>query len=231
LFRLEPDLLDEIPRRQRTLAKLTCTVEETTVGRGPWEPDLSLTSGPGILVVGGLLCRRVRQENHFGAELIGPGDLMCPEVDIAGWATIESESQWQVLHECRLALLDGDFATKAAPFPGISTALVKRALLRSRYLAVMLAIAAERRLDARLNMVLWHLADRFGRRRNEWVEIPLPLTHSILSELVAARRPSVTAGLTALTEEGKLRRAKTGWQLRCDARPADVAPAADLSPR
>jgi CRP-like cAMP-binding protein len=217
--------LEEIPRQQRTLAKLTCTVRETVVGRGPWEPDLPLASGPGILVVDGLLCRRVRQENHFAAELIGPGDFMCPQVDIADWATIESESRWQVLHDCRLALLDGKFATKAAPFPGVSTALIKRALLRSRYLAVMLAIAAERRLDARLNMFLWHLADRFGRRRNEWVEIPLPLTHAILGELVAARRPSVTAGLAQLTEEGKLRRAKTGWQLRGDARPAGVTPA------
>jgi CRP/FNR family cyclic AMP-dependent transcriptional regulator len=44
--------------------------------------------------------------------------------------------------------------------------------------------------------------------------VPVPLTHSLLSELVAARRPSVTTALSGLQERGVLRREGSGWLLR-----------------
>jgi CRP-like cAMP-binding protein len=62
-------------------------------------------------------------------------------------------------------------------------------------------------------MLFWHLADRFGRLSGEWVEIPLPLTHATLAELIAARRPTVTTALSKLQERGVLLRARDGWRL------------------
>ena len=46
------------------------------------------------------------------------------------------------------------------------------------------------------------------------MEIPVPLTHSTLAELVAARRPSVTTALSGLHDRGVLQRVRDGWLLR-----------------
>ena len=41
-------------------------------------------------------------------------------------------------------------------------------------------------------MLFWHLADRFGQTGADGIHIPIPLTHRIISELIAVGRPSVT---------------------------------------
>ena len=63
-------------------------------------------------------------------------------------------------------------------------------------------------------MLFWHLADRFGHVSGEWVDVPVPLTHGTLAELVAARRPSVTTALSHLYEREVLQRTSQGWRLR-----------------
>jgi CRP-like cAMP-binding protein len=45
------------------------------------------------------------------------------------------------------------------------------------------------------------------------VHLDLPLTHEVLSYLVAARRPSVSSALTKLAEQGRVRRNGRGWVL------------------
>lgn len=42
----------------------------------------------------------------------------------------------------------------------------------------------------------------------------MPLTHSLLRELVAARRPSVATALSALAAVGKVERDGRSWLLR-----------------
>ena len=66
----------------------------------------------------------------------------------------------------------------------------------------MMAISQQPRLDERLWMLFWELADRHGRVRSDGVYLDLPLTHEVLSHLVAARRPSVSGALTKLAEPG-----------------------------
>jgi CRP-like cAMP-binding protein len=44
--------------------------------------------------------------------------------------------------------------------------------------------------------------------------VPVPLTHRLLSELVAARRPSVTSALSRLQERGTIQRDGSGWLVR-----------------
>jgi CRP/FNR family cyclic AMP-dependent transcriptional regulator len=46
------------------------------------------------------------------------------------------------------------------------------------------------------------------------VSVELPLTHALLGELVAARRPSVTTALSTLAEQGKVERRGRAWLLR-----------------
>jgi CRP-like cAMP-binding protein len=212
---LDPDLgagIDD-PRR-RKLAERSCVAHTLEISRGSWDADSVAGSGFGLLVVGGILSRRVIQNECHGAELVGPGDLLRPWDHVGDWASIPTESSWLVIERARVAVLDEDFARRAARFPEIALALIRRGLLRSHYLATLIAIISQRRIESRLNMLFWHLADRFGQMRGEWVSVPVPLTHRLLSELVAARRPSVTTALSNLEGRGVLRREGSGWLVR-----------------
>ncbi len=217
VLRLDPDLGAAVAAERRDAAGRACRARALNLARGHWDADgdhiAQARAGFGLLVLSGVLCRRVVQSEHYGAELIGPGDLMRPWDRIGEWSTIPTDSSWTVIEPARLAILDADFARRAAPFPELGPTLVRRALMRSRYLAILIAIVSQRRVETRLKMLFWHLADRFGQRRGEWVEIPVPLTHSLLGELVAARRPSVTTALSQLDEQGVLRREGRGWRL------------------
>lgn len=66
---------------------------------------------------------------------------------------------------------------------------------RARHFAINMAIAHYPRTDRRLLLLLWHLAHRWGRVMPDGIHLPLRLTHDLLSDLVASRRPSVTTGL------------------------------------
>ena len=123
-------------------------------------------------------------------------------------------SEWTVLKPAQIAILDSGFANRASPYPEIAAALIGRTLLRSRHLVALIAIAGQPRIETRLHMLFWHLADRFGRVRGDSITIDLPLTHGMLAGLVAARRPSVTTALSALTRSGTLEREDEGWILR-----------------
>jgi CRP/FNR family cyclic AMP-dependent transcriptional regulator len=213
---LDPDLLGDMPEPRRSQALRTCQAEVLEVPLGEWQPDVAGfdTAGFGLLVFSGVLCRRVVHSECYGAELIGPGDLMRPWDQVRDWSSIPVDSSWQVLQPARLAILDSGFARRASPYPEIASELMRRALMRSRYLTILVAIISQRRIETRLTMLFWHLADRFGRLRGEWIEIPVPLTHATLAELVAARRPSVTTALSRLYERGVLTRDSGGWRLR-----------------
>jgi hypothetical protein len=70
-------------------------------------------------------------------------------------------------------------------------------------------------VEDRLLGVLWLLAERWGRVGGDGVRLPLPLTHRTLAQLVGAQRPSVTSGIGALEDGGRLARLEGGgWLLR-----------------
>ena len=222
---VDPDLGDGIAAEQLEQARRACRAKTLEVRQGEWDPAASQVAaedGYGLLVLSGLLCRRVVQGRRYGAELLGPGDLLRPWDRIGEWSSLPVESSWLVIEDAGLAVLDREFAVCCASFPEVAVALIRRGLMRSRYMAILFAVVAERRIDTRLTMLFWHLADRFGRMRGEWVDIPVPLTHRILSELVAARRPSVSTALTKLQDGGILLRTPEGWQLHRDSRRSDA---------
>ena len=77
----------------------------------------------------------------------------------------------------------------------------------------MSLIVHQARVKLRLLMLFWHLADRWGRVGVEGVILPLSLTHSVLADLVAARRPTVTSALSELARDGLMRPYGEGWLL------------------
>jgi CRP/FNR family transcriptional regulator, cyclic AMP receptor protein len=217
VLRIDTDLGGAIAEPQRESAERSCLAPVLEIPKGAWDADGTPgldRAGLGLLVLSGTLCRRVVQNQHYGAELIGPGDLLRPWDRVGEWASIPTGSDWLVIDRARLAVLDGEFAKSAVAFPQIGIALVRRALMRSRYLAILVAVVSQRRVETRLVMLFWHLADRFGQMHGGWVDVPVPLTHSLLGELVAARRPSVTTALSRLSDRGVLRRTSRGWRLQ-----------------
>jgi CRP-like cAMP-binding protein len=179
--------------------------------------------GYGLLVLEGLLVRRVGFDGRWGAELLGPGDLLRPwESDgESPSGSLPFETAWRVMSPARLAVLDLQWAARMAPHPQVGAELAGRALVRSRRLASSMAIVQTPRLDERLWMIFWELADRWGRVHPDGVHLDVPLTHELLSHLAAARRPSVSGALTRLAGTGRVRRTGRSWLLIGD--PPDPA--------
>ena len=134
----------------------------------------------------------------------------------------------------RLAVLDRRWTARAAAYPELGAELAGRALARSLRLVVAMAVAQQPRLDVRLWMLFWDLADRWGKVRADGVNVELPLTHEILSHLAGARRPSVSAALTRLAADGRVRREGQRWILSGEPPAFEQDPAASApraSPR
>jgi CRP-like cAMP-binding protein len=75
------------------------------------------------------------------------------------------------------------------------------------------------RVDSRLLLLMWQLAERWGRVSTDGITVPVGLTHETLAMLVGARRPTVTTALGRLARAGDLERVDEGWLLRGDPPP------------
>ena len=207
------------PRREAATRQSVTAVRE--VRTGPWSPDRlvgaagpALSEGYGLLILEGMAARTVDCDGRTAAELLGPGDLLQPWHCGRAHETIDVDVHWTVLADLRVALLDRTFAHRMAPYPEVSTALAGRAMQRARDLTVRLSIAQFSRVDDRLTLLFWHLAERWGRVQSDGVLVRLPLTHEMLSQLIAVRRPSVTVGLGELRRRGAVVPVDGGWLLR-----------------
>jgi CRP/FNR family cyclic AMP-dependent transcriptional regulator len=169
--------------------------------------------GAGLLVIAGMLVRRVDVADRSGAELLSAGDILQPWQHDGEEATVPFGATWRILDDLRLAVLDVAWLTRMAPFPEVAAALIARALLRSRRLVSMQAISQQRSLDERMHLLLWELADRHGRVTPAGVQLDLGLTHEMLGYLAGARRPSVSAALARLERAQRLSRAGGRWLL------------------
>jgi CRP/FNR family transcriptional regulator, cyclic AMP receptor protein len=209
-----------VPAERRDTARAASSATVLTIPAGSWgarEGANLVQSGYGLLVLEGLLIRRVGFDGRFGAEVLGPYDLLRPwESDGEASGLLPFDTHWRAMTPIRVAVLDLAWASRMAAYPQVGAQLAGRALVRSRRLAAAMAIVQLPRLDERLWLLFWELADRYGRVRPDGVHIDLPLTHELLSHLAAARRPSVSGALTRLTEAGRVRRAGRAWVLLGD---------------
>jgi CRP/FNR family cyclic AMP-dependent transcriptional regulator len=210
------ELAGAIPQEQRAQAVRDCLARTFAIPVGRWWGSSVPSPGDGIglLVLRGLLIRRVGIDGRFGAEVLGTGDLLRPWQGEGDQPTLSVTTGWKVFEPVRVAVLDEPFAQRAARYPSLSGRFVARALDRSRNLAVNMAIVQQARVDVRLHMLLWHLAARWGRVRSGGVSLPLRLTHSVLADLAAARRPTVTSALSELAKKELVKQVDDGWLLR-----------------
>lgn len=168
----------------------------------------------GLLVLDGLLVRRVALGDRRCGELVGPGAVLRPWDDFGQIAPLAFEVSWRVIQETRLAQLDRRFLATIVHWPALIETFTARATERTQTLTFNVAINCLRHVHLRLLALLWHLADRFGRVRPEGTHVPLQLSHADLAELVGAQRPSVSVALKRLEDEGLVSRAADStWML------------------
>ena len=121
-------------------------------------------------------------------------------------------------------MLDARWTSRAAHWPQLGAELAGRAMSRALRLVTSMAIAQQPKLDIRLWMLFWELADRYGKVHPDGIHLELPLTHEVLSHLAGARRPSVSGALTRLAQAGRLKRSGRHWVLSGERPVADPLP-------
>jgi CRP/FNR family transcriptional regulator, cyclic AMP receptor protein len=209
LLALDEELGLGLTPRERQLAMQTLVVPTGTLQPGSWAPPMTPPEGAevGLLIVKGALTREVTAGGARSVELLGTSDLIRPwQEDAASFC----ESRWRVLETSEVAILETRLIQILSRWPQITTALVERAIRRSRWLVVQSAIAAAVGVEKKTLTLLWHIAEKWGRVENDGVVISVPLTHELLAEMAGVSRTYVTQAIGALVEAGEIRRRPDG---------------------
>lgn len=212
VFEQDPGLLAGLDAEARANAVRVGEAERITFapGKAVFEPS----DGFGLLVLDGFLCRVAEVTDRSSVEVLGRGDVLRPWEDGRAEAPVPVTSFHRVLSPASMAVLDREFAEAVAPWPRVAEAISGRFLERARWLALELALTRVRRIEDRLHILFWHLADRWGRvERTGTVVCPIPLTHDLLAGMVGAQRPTVSTAITQLAVQGRVTRDRDGWAL------------------
>jgi CRP/FNR family cyclic AMP-dependent transcriptional regulator len=206
----DPDLFSGLPEQARLEARARAVVPLLELERGRWDGRAN-----GLLVIDGLLVHSVTVGSEPRSELVGAGDVIRPWEQDDDAASVPFESRWDVVKRARIAVLETRFIALVCRWPQLMPTLIGRATRRSRWLALQLAVAKLRRVDDRLMLFFWHMADRWGRVRPDGVLVPLPVTHDVLAQLIGVQRPTVTSALRRLSDAGLIyRQPDKTWLLR-----------------
>jgi CRP/FNR family transcriptional regulator, cyclic AMP receptor protein len=221
----DPDLADLLDEPDRERARREALTRERRLSPGDW--DVSRAVEPdkhhrGFLIIEGLLSRDVDVLGRTCVELLGAGDVLRPWRWDSEGSHVHAEVGWTVLEPTRLAVLDHGLVVRMNPWPQLGLELFARGTRRAHHLAVALAIAHHQRVDDRLLLTLWHLAERWGRVAPEGISVPLPLSHQRLADLVGAHRPSVTTAMGDLVRSGAVSRREDGIWMLHGAPPAQL---------
>jgi CRP/FNR family transcriptional regulator, cyclic AMP receptor protein len=200
-----PSLRRAVPEEERALATRLLVAPLLEVREGPClleRPE----GAAGLVVLSGLLAMRLHLDGHAATVIVGRGDFTRPW-SFDGNGPVVQSADWRVLQHAELVVLDRRFWAAAARWPGLAEAVLDTVIDRARANLFFMAVRQSARIEERLLLAFWHLADRYGRVCPAGVVIDLPnVTHQLLGELVAARRPSITTALRRLREIGALDR-------------------------
>jgi CRP/FNR family transcriptional regulator, cyclic AMP receptor protein len=160
-----------------------------------------------------MLARELRVAGRGALELLGPGDVLRPW-EQADLTQFHCSVTWRVLAPATIALLDRSFVEHTRKWPQLSDALLGRAVGRAHSLLIYRALIAQKRLEVRILMLFWHLAEHWGRIHGDGsVRLRLPLTHKAIGLVAGAERPSVSTALGRLAAEGLVTHEQGEWIL------------------
>lgn len=214
LLKVDEQLGQGLSPAERALAERALVAPAMRLPAGPWDPTPLAQHGRsslGLLLVAGTLSHTLTLDGRTTSQLIGPGDVMRPWPDSSVACLGSTCEGWIVLAPSVVALFDRRLITLCARWPSVLVELSCRTTRQMNCLALQVAIARIPRIDDRLLVLFWRIAQRWGRVTPDGVLIPLALTHEAIASLVVASRPPVSTALAQLAREGLLRRTSEGW--------------------
>lgn len=230
----DPELARWLTPGEMGAARRDTVVPVQVVNHGTWQPEPPHACGwrhLGYLVLEGVLARRERLAGAISIDLVGPGELVQPWVEDADDVLVPHSVTWTVLEPARVGVLGPTFVASSARWPVVTAALLTRAVRQSSRAATLHGICQLSRVDTRLLVLFWHLAERWGRVNGEGVVLPLRLHHEILGHLIGAKRPTVTLALQRLSERALVQRRDDGTWVLPGTRPAELDELGTLAAR
>lgn len=207
----DPELANGLSDEDLAAARRCSRAPLLRISTPRWEPpEFDAATTYGLLVLDGLLGRRVRIESAVATELLGCGDILRPWDQATNDERIPAEFDWRVLDPARVAVLDARITRLIGARPQLTVNFAQRLFRRARNSSYLTAVAHLPRVEDRLLAMLWHLAINWGRVTPEGVRIPFRLSHQVLAEIIGSARPSVTLGLRHLHDQGDVMRAPDG---------------------
>ncbi len=205
-----------------TAARDALVARSFELDAGPWSPEAlcapQCAANVGLFVVEGVLVRELCVHDAPSAELLGAGDVI--RTWHADGATPRPAARWHALQPATVALLDRACLDALRRYPELLVVVLDRLDARAERLALTQAISQITGVDTRVEALLWHFADRWGRVGIDGVIVPLVLSHRLLGALVGARRPTVSAAIAQLAEQGRVLRRPDGSWLLAGSEPA-----------
>jgi hypothetical protein len=215
LSELDPELLEAVPVAERPLAR-GLRVPTLELSPGTWRPPTAANGALlGLLIADGVAFKSATAAGFTAGVLLGHGDVVAPSVPARELpAGVGAEIAWHVVDPLTVAVLDARFAASTARWPLLAWRVLSRQAQEAERLLARLALVHRQRVDERVLLVLWELADRWGKVTSDGVLIPIQLRHHQLAALVGSLRPSVTLALRRLASRGIVERSLRGYLLR-----------------
>jgi hypothetical protein len=224
----DPDLGIGLSEEDLSAATRALVAPVMEISGSRWQPPSydPLTSY-GLLVLDGLIGRRLRVGRAVATELLSSGDILRPWEEQPLWGLSEPTLEWRVFQPTRLAVLGPNMTTLIGRRPQLVVNFSSRLLRRVRSAAYLMAVSHQTRVEDRLMETLWYLASTWGRVTPRGTRIPFRITHEVLSEILGAQRPSVTTAFRSLTEQGLVSREPDGTFLMSRAAKPPAATGAE----
>jgi CRP/FNR family cyclic AMP-dependent transcriptional regulator len=218
VLEVDPDLGQDLDPAVFAVAERELVTETISAPRGIWDAEATWEAVPaelGMLLLEGVLARDVRIGRRATLEILGPGDIVRPWPKDRHAAALTASLRFEALEPVRFAVLDDAFAQSAARWPPVLGQVTGRVMGRATSASLRLLIHQVVRIDDRILLSLWGLAERFGRVTPEGVLVPVPINHTMMARFVGAQRPTVSQAVGELVRRGDVERlADGGWLLK-----------------
>jgi CRP/FNR family cyclic AMP-dependent transcriptional regulator len=221
LLALDPDLGQLLSPERRRSAGADLRARVVELERCQFDPRslcVPAAAAVGLLTVCGVIAREIDLRDGPSAELFGPGDVIRTWQADAPPALLETGVRWTAVGPASLAVLDRPVGMALWHYPEVMAVVLDRIHARAERLAVTQAISQLTGVDTRVEALLHHLAERWGRVTSAGVVLPVALSHHMIGSLVGARRQTVSAAAGQLATQGRVtRRMDGGWLLAAEA--------------
>jgi CRP/FNR family transcriptional regulator, cyclic AMP receptor protein len=218
LLEVDPDLGSGLEADAFGSARDELLARTVEAGRGTWDLEHTWAATGaelGLLLLEGVIARDAGVGRRVSLEILGAGDILRPWPKDRHAEALRVNLKFNVLEPVRFAILDDAFVTRAARWPVVLGQVTGRVMGRSTSASLRLLIHQVVRIDDRVLLSLWGLAERFGRVTPEGILVPVPINHTMMARFVGAQRPTVSQAVGELTRRGEVERLEDGgWLLK-----------------